>query len=120
MQSGILIKPKRGKTDNVVIARGKLNRIVTPYSDPKILTVDAVETKIDGSAVYIATDSESPVSLFISDSESGHTVSLQLTPKELLTPVEILIDGEQRQFLPGGDSDFGNSKLFRKDLPYIS
>ena len=120
VQSGIVIKPKRGKTENVVIARGKLNRIVTPYSDPKVLTVDAVETKIDGSAVYIATDSETPVSLFISDTESGQTTSLQLTPKALLTPVEILIEGWQSQFLPGGDSDFDHAKVFRKDLPYIS
>ena len=120
VQSGIVIKPKRGKTENVVIARGKLNRIVTPYSDPKVLTVDSLETKIDGSVVYIATDSETPVSLFISDAESGNTTSMQLTPQVLLTPVEILIEGEQSRSLPGGDSDFGGPKLFRKDLPYIS
>jgi conjugal transfer pilus assembly protein TraK len=120
VQSGIVIMPKRGKTENVVIARGKLNRIVTPYSDPKVLTVDAVETKIDGSAVYIATDSESPVSLFISDAETGNTASLQLTPKALLTPVEIMIEGDQSKFLPGGDSDFDHAKMFRKDMPYIS
>ena len=119
--SGIVIKPKPGKTESVVIARGKLNRIVTPYPDPKVLTVDAVETKVDGSIVYIATNSETPVSLFISDSDSGNAASLQLSPQPLLTAVEIRIDSDQGRSLPGGENDSGSgSKLFRQDSPYIT
>ena len=121
LPSGIVIKPKPGKTETVVIARGKLNRSVTPYADPKVLTVDAVETKVDGSVVYIATDSEVPVSLFISDSDSGNAASLQLSPQSLLTPVEIRIDSDPGKSLPAGDSDFASgSKLFRQDSPYIT
>ena len=121
LPSGIVIKPKPGKTETVVIARGKLNRIVTPYADPKVLTVDAVETKVDGSVVYIATDTETPVSLFISDSDSGNAASLQLSPQSLLTPVEIRIDSDPGKSLPGGDSDFvSGSKLFRQDSAYIT
>ena len=42
LQSSITIKPKPGRTESVVIAKGKLNRIVTPYAEPKVLTVDNV------------------------------------------------------------------------------
>ena len=120
MQSGITIKPKPGRTESVIVAKGKLNRIVTPYADPKVLTVDNVETKIDGSAIYIATDSETPVSLFISDAETGDAASLQLSPQELITPVEIRIEGDAAK---GAQGEVGSSKtdrLFRQDLPYIN
>lgn len=119
LQSGITIKPKPGRTESVIIARGKLNRIVTPYLEPKVLTVDNVETKVDGSAIYIATDSESPVSMFISDTESGNAASLQLSPQELVMPVEIRIEGDPK----ANASEAGSSKndrLFRQDSPYIS
>ncbi|MCD2452138.1 MAG: type-F conjugative transfer system secretin TraK [Methylicorpusculum sp.] len=119
LQSGITIKPKPGRTESVIIAKGKLNRIVTPYAEPKVLTVDNVETKVDGSAIYIATDSESPVSMFISDSESGNAASLQLSPQELVMPVEIRIEGDPK----ANTSEAGSSKndrLFRQDSPYIT
>lgn len=119
LQSGITIKPKPGRTESVIIAKGKLNRIVTPYAEPKVLTVDNVETRVDGSAIYIATDSESPVSMFISDTESGNAASLQLSPQELVMPVEIRIDGDPK----ANASEAGSSKndrLFRQDSPYIT
>ncbi len=119
LQSGITIKPKPGRTESVIIAKGKLNRIVTPYAEPKVLTVDNVETKVDGSAIYIATDSESPVSMFISDSESGSAASLQLSPQELVMPVEIRIDGDPKASVSEAGSS-KNDRLFRQDSPYIT
>lgn len=120
LQSGITIKPKPGRTESVIVAKGKLNRIVTPYAEPKVLTVDNVETKIDGSAVYIATDSATPVSMFISDAETGDAASLQLSPQELMTPVEIRIEADASK---AAQAEVGSSKtdrLFRQDSPYIN
>jgi len=120
LQSGITIKPKPGRTESVVIAKGKLNRIVTPYADPKVLTVDNVETKIEGSAVYIATDSESPVSLFISDTETGNTTSLQLTPQERLMSVEIRIEQDPSKASPTEAASSRTDTFFRQDSPYVT
>lgn len=120
LQSGITIKPKPGRTETIVIAKGKLNRIVTPYADPKVLTVDNVETKIDGSAVYIATDSETPVSLFISDTETGSAASLQLEPLALVTPVEIRIEQDPSKASPTEAASLRTDKLFRQDSPYVT
>lgn len=120
LQSGITIKPKPGRTETIVIAKGKLNRIVTPYADPKVLTVDNVETKIDGSAVYIATDSETSVSLFISDTETGSAASLQLEPLALVTPVEIRIEQDPSKASPTEAASSRTNKLFRQDSPYVA
>ena len=119
--AGLVIRPRPGQTENVVIARGKLNRIVTPYADPKVLTVDSVETKVDGSSVYIATDSETPVSLFITDAETGGAASLQLSPQSMVSPVEMRIEADQGKLVERGDGDSSyGSRLFRQDSPYIT
>ena len=120
IQSGITIKPKPGRTESVVIAKGKLNRIVTPYADPKVLTVDNVETKIDGSVVYIATDSEMPVSLFVSDTESGSATSLQLLPRDMGMPVEIRIEQDPIR-ANGTEAASSRTDTFtRQDSPYVA
>jgi conjugal transfer pilus assembly protein TraK len=118
LKSGLTIKPKPGTTESVVIAKGKLNRIVTPYADPKVLTVDNVETKIDGAVVYIATDSEMPVSLFISDVDTGNATSLQLLPREMDTPVEIKIEQDQSKGSEPASSK--SDSVIRQDSPYIT
>jgi conjugal transfer pilus assembly protein TraK len=122
IKPGTVIKSRQGVTETVEIARGKLNRIVTPYANPKVLTVDAVETRVDGSAVYVATESDIPVSLFISDSETGQAISLQLLPSAVLVPAEIRI--EPQAGAPGGvDSGApmsgGTDKMFGQDSDYV-
>jgi conjugal transfer pilus assembly protein TraK len=120
LQEGITIKPKPGRTASVVIAKGKLNRIVTPYADPQVLTVDNIETKIDGSVVYIATDSETAVSLFVSDTETGSATSLQLLPRDMATPVEIRIEQDATK-ATGTEAGSSRADTFiRQDSPYVT
>ena len=121
-KSGVTIKTKPGITESVVIARDKLNRIVTPYANPKVLTVDRLETKIDGSSVYVATDMDTPASLFISDVDTGNATSLQLIPNALTMPVEVRIMAD----LPSGH-DPGSAvpssetaALFGQESDYLS
>ncbi|POZ50646.1 TraK domain-containing protein [Methylovulum psychrotolerans] len=122
LKTGVTINSKQGVTETVEIARNKLNRIVTPYLNPKVLTVDNVETKIDGSAVYVATDMESPVSLFISDVETGQATSLQLLPVSLGTPVEIRIESDRQA--DANNPSLGlasqSDKPFRQESDYLS
>lgn len=118
LSGGNVIKARPGVTEDVVIARGKLNRIVTPYLNPKVLTVDTVETKVDGSSIYVATDSGQPVSLFITDADTGGAASLQLTPQSLASPVELTIAPDEGKPMEG--SGEVSSKLFKQDSPYVS
>ena len=122
IKPGAVIKPRQGVTATVEIARGKLNRIVTPYANPKVLTVDAVETRVDGPAVYVATESDMPVSLFISDSETGQALSLQLLPSPVLVPAEIRIEpqaGAPGAAGPGAPLSGGADNMFGQDSDYV-
>ncbi len=120
IQSGTTIKPKPGVTESIVIAKGMLNRIVTNYADPKVLTVDNVETKVDGSVVYIATDADMPVSLFVSDNETGSATSLQLLPRDISMPVEIIIE-QDPESARGSEAASSRTDTFtRQDSPYVT
>lgn len=76
----LLITP--GSTELVEIAAGFLNRIVTPFPKPKIVTANDIKTEVDGSVIYVATDSKKPVGLYIAD-ESGNAISLTLIPQSI-------------------------------------
>ena len=121
-KTGVVIKSRQGVTETIQIAQGKLNRIVTPYQNPKVLTVDAVETRVDGPAVYVATESETPVSLFISDTDTGQAISLQLVPNQLTVPAEIRIEsaGSSGALNTGTPMSGDTEKLFGEDSDYIT
>lgn len=67
-----------GTTVLIEIAIGHLNRIVTPFVSPVVHTVSSASTQVDGGIVYVATDSEEPVALYVSDGQ-GSTTALSLT-----------------------------------------
>ncbi|NEV63989.1 TraK domain-containing protein [Thiorhodococcus minor] len=66
------------------IAVDHLNRILTPFPSPQVRTVSDASTRVDGSAIYVATASEGPVTLFVSDaSDPNHALSLTLAPRRI-------------------------------------
>lgn len=78
-----------GTTVIVEIAIGHLNRIVTPFENPVVRTASTAPTEVDGSAIYVAPDSEDPVALFILDGQGSETaLSLTLAPR-YIPPREI-------------------------------
>jgi len=116
----VTLKPKMGATENAVIAIGKLNRITTPYRDPKVITIDPVETKIEGSDIYFATDSDDVVNLYISDTGSNASASLQLIPRDLDYPVAIRIEQDNPGQAGQNSEPTGNSPPYHQDEPYLS
>jgi conjugal transfer pilus assembly protein TraK len=68
----------------VEIAIDHLNRLLTPFPHPQVRTVAEATTSVDGSAIYVATVSETPVTLFISDvSDPNQALSLTLAPRRI-------------------------------------
>ena len=83
MRSALELGPRNvtvtpGTTVLIEIAIGHLNRIVTPFAAPVVHTVSPASTQVDGRVVYVATDSEEPVALYVSDGQ-GSPVALSLT-----------------------------------------
>ena len=78
------IRVSPGTTAIVEVAIDHLNRIVTPFASPQVRTVSPATTQVDGSAVYVATASEDPVSLFITEAgDTATAISLTLAPRHI-------------------------------------
>lgn len=73
-----------GNNEIVTISRGNLNRIVTPFEEPIVRTVSDAEIQREKNVVYVATNSEEVIGLFIKDaSASGPAMSLSLLPRSI-------------------------------------
>lgn len=97
--SNITLKVLPGTTELVRIARNYLNRIITPFEDPKLLTVNPVEVRKEGSSIYLTTASEKPVGVHIlpNDPEDTRSISLTLIPARIPPKTIQLTWGEQAQ-----------------------
>lgn len=90
----IVVTPGRNSVVNV--ASDHLNRIVTPFNDPVIHTVDKAKTKTDGNAVYVSLGrDDGPAALFINErGQDDPSISLTLVPKEVAPrEVRLKLDG---------------------------
>jgi conjugal transfer pilus assembly protein TraK len=78
------VRVSPGTTAIVEVAIDHLNRIVTPFAAPQVRTVSSATTQVDGNAVYVATASEEPVSLFITEAgDTATAISLTLAPRHI-------------------------------------
>lgn len=83
--TNITLNVQPGTTELVRIARSYLNRIITPFDDPKLLTANPVEVRKEGSSIYLTTASERPVGVHIlpNDPEDTRSISLTLIPARI-------------------------------------
>lgn len=115
-----VIRARPGATYRLAIARNRLNRIVTPFEEPKVLTASAVKDYIEGSAVYVGTASEEPVALYLAEAEGPRAVSLELLPRDGIAPVEVRVELESAG--PGGPEPIGSggAPAALADQPYVA
>lgn len=120
----LLMKP--GINQIIPVAVGHPNRIVTPFSDPEVVSTslsgagengECGEVCIKENVVYIATDKQHPVTMFITEKGSeAQALSLTMVPRRI-PPREVFLklDGT------GVNSMFANTKAesWEKSQPYV-
>ena len=114
-RSKLMMQP--GVNEIVQVAQGHLNRIVTPFENPKVTSTSPATTEARDNVIYIGTSSTSPVTIFITEKGSEDlALSLTLIPKQI-PPREI--------FLSLGDQLNGavvttRAKKWEESQPYIA
>lgn len=123
-----------GQNAVIEIARDQPNRLLTPFKSPRILTADLSPGKGDacgeicarGSVVYVTTDQDKPVTLFITEeNREDIAISLTLVPArvaprqvEVILPNNVMDDlrsnGASRV---GGDAE--EAKAWERAQPYV-
>ena len=83
--TNVTLNVQPGTTELVRIARSYLNRIITPFDDPKLLTANPIEVRKEGSSLYLTTASERPVGIHIlpNDPDDTRSISLTLIPARI-------------------------------------
>lgn len=80
-----------GVNEVIPIARGALNRLMTPFAHPEVTTTSNAHTEVRGSVVYVATAHAGPVTLFVTEKgDERQAMSLTLLPKRL-PPREVIL-----------------------------
>lgn len=130
----IVLRP--GMHELIPIARNYANRIVTPFRNPEIVSTgtqsasknnkagECGEICVKGNVVYVSTNRESPISMFITEEGSEETaLSVTMLPRNI-PPREVFLE------LPAGlranktaedivRSNNFEAESFERSLPYV-
>jgi len=123
-----MITVKQGNNYIVPIAIAHPNRIVTPFSNPEVISTSLTGMKADGSCseicikdnvVYVATNKQVPVTMFVNErGNESASISLTLVPKKI-PPREIALRFEnQNQFL-AKQTGSKEAEAWEQDQPYV-
>jgi len=124
-ESNIEVKP--GVTQIAAISRGHLNRIVTPFPSPEVMT-SSLQAGSDGqcgevcikeNVVYVTTDSQRPVTLSINEEgRQDAAIMMTLVPKDV-PPRELTLSLEDSMM---AGLTFGSAKAesWEESQPYVT
>ena len=79
-----VISVEPGVNEIMRISRGHLNRIVTPFDQAVVKTVSNAKISTDGNIVYVTSNDDAPITMFISDKGDPETaLSITLLPQPI-------------------------------------
>jgi len=89
-----------GTNTLIPISKGQINRLVTPFENPQIQTVSDAEISTSGNVIYVTTNAQQPVTMFVTPSDDESVaISLTLFPQEI-PPIQANLIFAQS--VPGG------------------
>lgn len=79
-----VIQLQSGVNATMGIAYAHTNRILTPFEHPEVKTNSTAAISVEGPIVYVSTNADDPISMFIHDHGQGDpAISLTLIPEEV-------------------------------------
>ncbi len=115
-ETRISLTVESGVTDLVPIARNYLNRIITPFDDPKVITVNPIEFQKEGSSIFVTSASKKPVGIHIlpNDPQDSRSISLALVPKAIPPrTIRLKWSGDVT------DASFRKAKVWEESSDYV-
>jgi conjugal transfer pilus assembly protein TraK len=118
-ESNVSITVTPGASEIVRVAAGYLNRIVTPFENPKLLSVNQLEVQKEGSSLYIAASSERPVGVHVlsNDPEDSRSISLTLVPARI-PPRTVTLKWPDSPADASGAASSAKAKRWEEAAPY--
>lgn len=85
-QKAVAVTVVPGVTELVEVAQNYYNRIVTPFENPKLISVNPLDFKKEGNVIFIQPKQQQPVGVYIlpqNSNEDSRAISLALVPKKI-------------------------------------
>lgn len=116
-----------GVNQIIPVSIGHPNRIVTPFGDPEVVSTslsgsgkegECGEVCIKDNVVYVATDKEYPVTMFITEKGSEtQALSLTMVPRKI-PPREVFLKFDEKNVISGLYSN-PKAKRWERSKPYV-
>ena len=108
-----------GVNQIVVVSIGHLNRIVTPFDNPQVRTTSNVTTQVQDNVVYMATQNEKPVTMYITPKDDeGVALSLTLVPRAV-PPVELSLEVDRKSIPALANKAGVQAAKWEESQPYV-
>lgn len=115
-----------GTNTLIPISRGQMNRLVTPFENPNVQTVSDADIKIKENVIYVTTNAESPVTMYVTpDEDQSVAISLTLLPQSVPPIQANLILAKNVQGLasgmpvPSSTNYSGQARKWERSQPYM-
>lgn len=116
-----------GTNTLIPISRSQINRLVTPFENPNIQTVSAAEISTSGNVIYVTTENEQPVTMFVTpEDDESVAISLTLLPQSIPPIQANLILGQSvagaagsGQPVMGSKAYSGTARKWERSQPYM-
>lgn len=118
-----------GTNTLIPISRNQINRLVTPFENPHIQTVSSAEISTSGNVIYVTTQDEQPVTMFVTpEDDESVAISLTLLPQGI-PPIQAnlifaqsvpgVAPGGAAMPALGGMAYSGTAKKWERSQPYM-
>lgn len=116
-----------GTNTLIPISRSQINRLVTPFENPNIQTVSAAEISTSGNVIYVTTENEQPVTMFVTpEDDESVAISLTLLPQNI-PPIQAnlilgqAVPGAAGAAMPsmGAKAYSGTARKWERSQPYM-
>ncbi len=124
-----IIQVTQGVNEIIPISQGYVNRIVTPFAHPEVISSSIASSAdpascetfcIRGKVIYITTNDNHPIGLFITEEGSStYSISLTLIPKHI-PPREIVFELSQSDNPATFNSSRQKAREFERSTDYVS
>lgn len=88
------IKVGGDRNERVFISLTQLNKIATPFADPKAIDASGATLKAVGQDLFIKPAGDQPITIYITDGGVGQSVGVTLVPQANLPAQSIVIEPE--------------------------
>ncbi|MGI9450844.1 MAG: hypothetical protein ACR2QH_09460 [Geminicoccaceae bacterium] len=75
-------QPWSAAFSDVAVASDDLVRVVTPFSEPRVVTTSSAEIERSQNVLYVLADGDDPITMFITDAENeSSSINVAMTPR---------------------------------------